>query len=403
MTKLSKILLCICLSIICICGVVSNTYCTTIPDELYTIDLVEILPETNNYYNSSNIQFVKYKNINISRALNARIFYSTSVDKFDDYPNFTTIEDDYTIIVQDQEIKIYSMYHFFKYSDYFELYCVGFSIENLENVECSFILGQQAFVLGLHIVPFDILSRGPLNSVHLYNTYSISYDIEYNNQYYFNNIFGFVSSASVVSGINQYVDFSYPQGVTRGYVLHDNLNNSYNYTLAYNNETKNKFYNKFLLFTNKDLSDIFITKVLSTIDLGTCAIGTVNINRLYLEFALSYYQYNFNDATNLFSGNIIDNNNNSSTVPIGSNSYYKTAKWYDIPTHLYNFFIYLVFDAPIISNFTKLAMVIISFLVETFNFVIGLFNGVSNIFFVSIFVGMLALIFLLKIIFGGKT
>ena len=100
---------------------------------------------------------------------------------------------------------------------------------------------------------------------------------------------------------------------------------------------------------------------------------------------LYWVRLHSNNSINIYSGSSTGSDGAvGSLIPNGSNNLYKTAEWWDIPSHLYNFFIYLIFDAPIISNFTNLVIVIINFIVELFDFIIGLFAGINNIFFIMI-------------------
>lgn len=411
MTKLSKILLCICLSIICICGVVSNTYCfSDAPNNLFSISGLgsySELPNSPNYYNSGNLNYVKYKN-----------FYCLTMDN---YLLNAYVDNDANLLscpylnagprIVEDEVYVYDKYNHYK---------IGIAkrtlnyIYDLAEKHLQIYCSNPEFIINNYSYTNDILNSGHIryyslgydfekylnNVTFIKVTFSTStlfrFDINYYNQYFYNNVFGVVCHndndlrSSGKSLLNLLSIYFYDNN---GFRFHKDFDTQSIY-----------FYYIFLLENNFNYNGSYI----NTVEYHSNFLFERE-NFKYNGFSCNYFSFSLSDTTinasqTLFSFNTLNLNNGSGAlIPIGSNDYYKTAAWYDIPTHLYNFFIYLVFDAPIISNFTKLAMVIINFLVETFNFVIGLFNGVSNVFFISIFVGMLALIFLLKIIFGGKT
>ena len=419
MTKLSKILLCICLSIICICGVVQNTYCGVedAPPEFYKITL-------NNTYDMDKIKnslispdiynLYSYRNINIeinSLHLNKSTIFDFAFDEYPDWVNSTInnfngkLTQIYYPIPSVTSLKyeiIFSIYKWgpsHSYTDW-----ISVNIDKINLIDNSYIFNldplttNTTFGIVTSLVPYFSSSSYGVKQIYSYYEYTFSFDISNSDNYYYANTYNFALAQ------NKFIKSS---GLSLSLCNSNNLHFTESFNETWTNNFKQNNNGNFTFYNNYDSSRSY----LKSISISEKFNGTVDVIDDYF-YASTYLMSNLISSSDYgsyryyFSQYNVDNNSdikNSSTIPIGSNHFYKNAEWYDIPTHLYNFFIYLIFDAPIISNFTKLAMVIINFLVETFNFVIGLFDGVSNVFFISIFVGMLALIFLLKIIFGGKT
>ena len=76
------------------------------------------------------------------------------------------------------------------------------------------------------------------------------------------------------------------------------------------------------------------------------------------------------------------------------NSYYRSAEWWDLGTHIYNLIIYLIFDAPIISDVVSLIYTTIQFILNIFNLTLNMFTSPII---VAAFVGFLVLAFIFKI------
>ena len=426
MTKLSKILLCICLSIICICGVVSNTYCLNyIDSSMFNIYLKNSYLDDTNYYNNSNLSFVKFTNISFSykKSKEREPLYFIRLPKgvvFNSDNSSMVLNDTYYMDSVNKQFLVSTTYFIQIYhldnGDYLDIYLDNFSVSNIPR-EISL---NDNNLSALYWRPFPTKVLTYLSNYHdgqikyiseyvnCYNPlfFTLNYDIEYNGQFYYNQYFGIYFNCFIVDTQQMSIG-------NKGYnflnVSFSDINsNIFSKSLEVSTNSNNIKTGQFILFENNYNYEYSYINHVSIYCYNKTEYSVINYSNFDL-YNLFYMVLLFDNTSvsakvnsTIYSSSTI-NSNSSSLIPLGSDTYYKSAPWYDIPTHLYNFFIYLIFDAPIISNFTKLAMVIISFLVETFNFVIGLFNGVSNIFFVSIFVGMLALIFLLKIIFGGKT
>ena len=413
MTKLSKILLCICFSIICICGFTFNTYCGVedAPSEFYEIRLSNTINEDgikNNLISPDIYSNFSFQNFNFSFTSTQEypIFYDLFFG--DSYPSWV----DDTINNFDSKF-VQSFYPFAGVDNYY--YKVTFFIEkwggtgdcwiNINNINFELIKNDYVYhfdnynppypCVNTVFVPYILNSNYGILKYYSYFKGTMSFDVVSDNNY-FTNFFELTFRPSNNISSNS---------LTFEFTNSNNL--KFSKTFDNNSITtfKNGLYGSVSLLNNYDSSRSFVKTISITEDFSGIEYTTFYDSSKYLlsnfvsdtnygNYVIYFMQYN----------KVLDNSiNNSPLVPIGSNSFYKVCEWWDIPSHLYNFFIYLIFDAPIISSFTKLGMIIINFLVESFNFVISLFNGVSNVFFITIFIGMFVLIFLLKIIFGGKS
>lgn len=403
MSKISKFMICFIAVIISICSFVVPTYCY---DTNYSIELVDSFPSSPNFYNLSNISYVKYTNFSITREVGHTVFYTTSRDKFSQYPDGyrETIVDNYSYTMPNSDfvVDIKSTYTLGVDSSSVYIYLLNWSISSLEGYEYVLNSSDGAGIT-FHWIPNGILNTNyTYNGCNIFYGYRFSFDIEYNNQYFYNDTFCITSGINIHSGIGETHIFTQSNGY-KEITLKDNFNNYYNKKF-YWTENVDSFYNNTVKFTTNSIDDIYIDSVDLYYTSTNTYLGNVNFRggRLYFELWLKYQTLDNESILPLYSANTLGQDSLSSPlIPIGSNNFYKTAEWWDIPSHLYNFFIYLIFDAPIISNFTQLVMVIINFVVEVFEFMVGLFTGINNIFFISIFVGVIVLIFLLKIIFKG--
>lgn len=405
MKKLSKLIICLCLSIICFCGIVQNTYC----GDLYSFSYCEREDLSNNFYNVNNSQYIKYNNLKISLSLTDNLYVMYYLGNLKDNVNLPlTVSQSFTSYGSD--------YSYF--TVYYKLTLKKGKADTQYDVVLSdFNIGHNDWFLTFNEYRLSSLSQPIFTNVFsncfsyveyigILGFFNYEFDISYSNQFYYNPIFG----------ISYYMNSNFNYTKANYSVCFSNSNYSYTF-----NQSLSEYYNKYIqddnyinyfrylvLNRSSNYDNNYIDHISIKFNSGWGGEFYANIDDLsYFE---NVFYCNLNslvvDGANsinsfIYSSNVVDSG--SSLIPLGSNSYYKQCEWYDIPAHLYNFFIYIIFDAPIISNFTKLAMVIINFLVEAFNFVIGLFSGIENAFFISIFVGMFALIFLLKIIFGGKT
>lgn len=402
MSKISKFIICFMVLIISVCSIVVPTYCADISSSLFTIDLVNEFPNYNNYYNTNNITYVTYKNFDITRSL-GNILYGTNVSDIpSNFSNGQIFTDNYTRTINGIDLFVESEYTLSISSSSYTLSCTKFNITNIEDLEFTLSPSVNSIPLDFRWCPTSFLTgiNNRVNNMHLYGRFFFKFDIDYNGQYFYNDTFCMTANLSFNKSLSD-MELG-GTNVRKEFILTDNFGDVYNGSIPL---SSSNFYNKYLFFNNLLYTDRYITNVNCSIACTNIFLGNQTaLNFLYSGLTLKYVDYEETKSINLYSGSTTGSGGAvGSLIPNGSNNFYKTAEWWDIPSHLYNFFIYLIMDAPIVSYFTKLGMFIINFIVESFSFIISLFNGVSNVFFISIFVGILALIFLLKIIFGGKS
>lgn len=423
MKKINKYIIAMCCIVLCLCSLVVPTFCSSVyvSNDYFTI--TSDYDTANNYYNLQNIQYVNLTNFNIEfnygngSAVANCIVYNSNVPSYVSY----RLEEDVYIFAGQTKYKIGTIHITYVISvesdGYFAIYT---SIEDnkfipVDNVSIPLIPLNvdefnvfKNFSISIPFLPYDYLKNNTnffsLERLYFstYMSYSLSFDIDYNNQYFYNDTFSiacqnlspYITQQGTFENYTKTIQFTdnynnlFSQNVSSGTVLNTSqlqvftINNNYNYENCY--------------YTNFKMIDKYSSYYLNSIPANLS-------NEDY--YCYQHYFIGRNDISTgynfyLISRNSKDLNNSfSSLIPLGSNEFYKDCEWWDISSHLYNFFVYLIFDAPIISNFTKLALVIISFIVDLFSFIISLFNGIENIFFISIFMGIFVLIFLLKIIF----
>lgn len=418
MTKLGKLLLCICMSFIALCSIVSNTFCGVddAPTNLYNISLNQdinfdyiknsfVTPDIYNLYTYQNFK------LNIFKIYDGRSLFDLY---FEEYPEWVdNCISNWGGILQERYHPISGVTNFcydiewkiVKFLVNGSVLGLAVNINSIKLVDNSYSFTinpsttERTIGFQTGFLPFFIKDSGAYG-LRLCVKFVITFDLVCESPY-------FTNSFNMIFNQTSYVKSSY---LSVAFKNSDNMNFIKNFSVDESQAfKKNTGVGNILLnnFYDGYRTNIESISIGETFDLLYYNIDEIFSSSFYMLSHVvadkSVYPTMFRYYFSQF--NVEDNSkmDNSSLIPIGSNQFYKNCAWYDIPSQLYNLFIYLIFDAPIISNFTKLAMVIINFLVETFQFVIGLFNGVSNVFFISIFVGMLALIFLLKIIFGGKT
>lgn len=414
MSKLSKFIICCISIIISICSFVVPTYCLdSPPDSTYSIELTSDFNSFPNFYNENNLQYVFIENFSINRR-NDLVLYCTTSNSVSDLANLngTRVNEtqDIFLALYGQKYKIAELYTSYSVSYSGTTLTISmrdYSFNLLENVKIPLGYSYEDWTsinIKIPHAPLSVLQLLPssVNGLHLYNYWSCSFDINYNNQYFYNDYFGMNFYCHWPLFTKQYSSIDTNSTFTLSLV--DNNNVLFSRVFDYTN-----FYKQGFLFSNNYNSSFsYINNVSLNYGLRNMFFGTTSKDWLVDDFYMSSIFY-FSSSTGLdnnsytlYSSNSYGNESlNGSLIPNGSNNFYKSGEWWDIPTHLYNFFIYLIFDAPIISNFTELVLILINFIVEVFEFIIGLFTGINNIFFISIFVGIIVLIFLLKIIFKG--
>lgn len=405
MKKTTKFLIIIFSILVFLCSLISNTHCSSD----FNVETSSIGNAKNYYnmYNINNIKYVKYTHFTLKFNKYTLFFYSTNVESLPEeyvigytwtetqlisFFNGELIPLDLTLFIANRDDNGFSVilkdYNFNGYEDY------------MYNYTLDLIDIGDRHIQHLPLYSIELSKILDFTGYHLYNFWSLSYDIDFGDQFYYNENFAIVGAPylshnayiSDTSDFYRYVVLTVGDFKIESRILNTPTNNFERYYCTYLNSN--------LLQSNCVSSvEMFLYETNYFVFFGNDYLGGLKCG-FYVATGNTYKD---DIVMNIFSYSSSSNYSNSSTIPNGSSSYYKTAEWYDIGAHLYNFFVYLIFDAPIISNFTKLVMIVINFIVETFNFIIGLFSGIENAFFISVFVGMFALIFLLKIIFGGKT
>ncbi len=366
-----------------------------VPSERYKITRTNQYPTSQNYYNDFNQKFIKYhiKNLKFSGP---SIFYFESPSKIEGlagkvmqiegYKNFYS----YEVSISEGISSNNGRYNYV------------FTVSNFSSVE-EIIFGPSEDLGFLRFVFFtydvkEILDYKDLYRVHIYGRISFDLEIEYNNQYFYNKLFGV--NIMRTFGDSDDVWAKYDMQITSSLSFYDNDNNCF----VGDSNTSSYLNCSYILNNQYSYVNSYITKIHYNDNTGNGYFYFGNIDSFHCEDYLCYtYYFDFhdgNDTSFLYSGNSDGQDGLSSTlIPNGGNSFYKSANWYDIPTHLYNFLIYLLFDAPLISDVTKLLTYLIQFIVSSFKILISFFTRVNNALFISIFVGFIVLSFVFKFIF----
>lgn len=428
--KISILLIALLSVVLLFSSITTPTYCLYVPENYYKIEKLtrsEVLSYGNNYYNAQNLNYVYLENFNFTRSVGTVLYFvsDTYNSTLSNIPDYKLIEDVYFNYYGDK-LLIGSLVQEFSFNydtsnlqftcnlnsfkfilnsnlDYSKC-CLGISDLDLDSIfiECSSFPVEY---LKTYLSNMSIISN-----VYTYRPIKISFDLNFTNQYYYNDIFGITLSCRTPFEYPTFYGSNYMKDFNQSFVITDVSGNSF----YFNDNTFNSNIaeERVYLITNSYNYDASIYKSISYCNnYANFRIGDIS----YMNFVDEYYskfrftfstpisEYVENDTSStLYSINSNGlNSNTSSLIPLSSSSYYKSAEWYEIGSHLYNFFIYIIFDAPIISDFTKLIAILINLIVGLFEFLIGLFSGIESVFFVSIFIGFLVLIFILKIIFKG--
>lgn len=423
MKKVYKLLILLILPILILCGVAVPTYCADTQhfpaSNVYSITPFQSINGKQNFYNYSNLQDVYYTNFKLNDLISNDYFCSFYDGSSQSYNglnigiNIIPI-DVWEVRCFDTPIGYYSGSISLKLSET-KTVCNMFtnltyhSYDNVKINPLNYGLGGIAF----DIIPYSVLSymtniqSAGLNPNNAY--FAITFDIVTNNQYFYNKYFG------LVFNFKPFINGAISEN---GYLSNVKHSIFYSFYLNKNYGTYGKsdmFYQDFVKSQNEwfvvlENNYSFDNDYVISFSSALLFDGTIVVNPSGVNLSSSTFQYNIFLNYNYTNDNYIylysNTTNNeglysSTIIPNGSNDFYKSCEWWDIPTHLYNFLIYVIFDAPIISDFTRLAYVIIQFIVSVFEWIIALFTGISSSFFIAIFVGFIVLMFLLKIIFKG--
>lgn len=348
-----------------------------------------------NYYNKESLKYVSINNLTINTIpFNSLIYFGKFTGPLTESDLLQTT-DIYTV---DNDYFSYSYnvkYVIDTVNNYFYSYLINFNYEVKQNIplkEFEF----EAFYF--NHTNFEYILFEDFYMLEIID--SISFDYVFNNQYIYNSTFGFSFESSFFeedSILSSY--FTTTDG--GGYInFIDNKNN------YFNSNFNNSLY---------DSADYFL--------INSNSLNSNYINSIYLDFNESIYFFNddvfypespspfvknyvfsgsYINAPALFSGGYNEDSLSSTIIPVDSNDLYRPAEWYDIPAQLYNFMIWLIFDAPLISQFAELVYILIRFIISSFSIIISLFGKVNNSMFLGLFLGFIVLSFVFKIIFGGS-
>lgn len=369
-----------------------------VPSERYKITRTNQYPTSQNYYNDFNQKFIKYhiKNLKFSGS---NIFYFESLSKIaglagkvmqiEGYKNFYS----YTITIVEGIVDGSGRYFY------------RFDISNFTAVdEITFTPSEDLDFLRFVFFTYDVkelIDYKNLYRIHIYGKFSFDLEIEYNNQYFYNKLFGV--NIMRTFGDSDDVWAKYDMQITSSLSFYDNDNNCF----VGDSNTGSYLNCSYILNNQYSYVNSYITKIHYNDNTGNGYYYLGSIDNFHCEDYLCYtYYFDFHDGNDtpfLYSGNSDGQDGLSSTlIPSGSNTFYKSAPWYDIPAQLYNLLIYIVFDAPLVSNITQAVYSVIQLFVGTFKFLISLFASVNNVFFITAIVGFLVLRFITAKILGGS-
>ena len=364
-----------------------------VPSERYKITRTNQYPASQNYYNDFNQKFVSYEitdfNVPDMTLCKFKTSFNLGVEKGTVY-SFKEEGYEYELLVS------YGLVNgLYDYS----IVLKNFVFLNNFRISLADYLDKGISIFVLPGIISDILNYQQIFDLVLYGKFSFNFNIEYNNQYFYNKLFGVNILRTFRDSDDVWALYDIKNKSTISF--YDNDNNCFKggtYTSLYSDCS-------YILNNKYSYANSYISRVYYEDSIGTDGWYKIgDISSFHCEDYLCYtYYFDFHDGNDtpfLYSGNSDGQDGLSSTlIPNGGNSFYKSANWYDIPTHLYNFLIYLLFDAPLISDVTKLLTYLIQFIVSSFKILISFFIRVNNALFISIFVGFIVLSFVFKFIF----
>lgn len=428
MKKVFKFLCLLILPLIILCSFVVPTYCiNSVDSTLFKISLVDdvVTPvdSLSNYYNDNQLDRISLVNINIvprgryfGEGVAERVFYcANSIG----YPTgWYTIETNRTFyyggINPDTGTRYIMGDLYCLYGVYVTSSSIALTIEK-SNFQCSdYGLKYSELKYGyceyyIDLIPDEFWSMfsgyGNLTGCIFYGAFEVSYEIDYNGLYYYNDLFGVALQSTIAywnGGVTGGDDSLCQEASCKIYVdfydIYDNqyssvLGDSFGYVdgvflLDNNYNFQSSYINKVNLYVRSSAENYIVG--LSGSGSGSVSHQGTPLGGICKVAFGPLFSYNSSSSSAL----------GSSSIP-SSGGFYKSCEWWDISTHLYNFFIFLVFDCPLISDFIQFVYVIIEFIVSVFETIIGLFTGVENSIFIAIFLGIIVLSFLLKIVFKG--
>lgn len=357
-----------------------NLYCVSIPNNYDVVDSSQYssfydYSMGDNLLNQINIDSIK--------------FYVTEFYPLDDTPLYTLKfrQQNPNIIlntnIYSTFIDYYNNTYYYKIYGYIEdnlyLYDIYLYRVNMTDFEhfCFYPCPPDLFII-------DNYYMNNFFSYVFYDTqYYFKYDIDFNMNYYYADYFALLFHITDGSNINNfsYYDTSnrlYNMGswsVTRPIkgINSSLMLNSYVNSFSINIESRTQF-------VGLPVTDDFYYQLFEE-------IGGLE----FFEPKVYYYQSN-------------NQSNGNNIIPTDTSGLYKQKQnWWDFGTDIYNMFIYIIFEAPIISNITELVYLIIALIINTILTIVGLFSSVNNTIFIAMILGFLLFKFITKKFLGGSS
>lgn len=325
MKKVYKFLLLLFLPILILSCVVIPTYCIDISSLYYSIDrvsVVDIKDFGNNYYNGQNTNYVYLENFNliptgVSQGSNRAIYFETSevFNSLYNIPSFSYSEDVYFNYYNEKYLIGTLTRHFS--STYngkaFILYFSDFNFVpnlSLDYSNCRLGLSNSAWSdieISVSSFPFSIYSTyfhsiRSFKNCHIYTPFSIQFDINFTNQYYYNNQFGFTFGYREPFQY-EFINASLPVSFTQFYNISDinnntfkYINNSYNVSLADDSI--------YLLTNNFNYENVLYKTIYCGNSHGNWNIGDISSDYFMTEYYTQHH-YTFSHSASGYVEGII--------------------------------------------------------------------------------------------------
>lgn len=235
------------------------------------------------------------------------------------------------------------------------------------------------------------------NTIYFSNYLSnIKFDLDYSNQYFYNQSFGLFVGNHIRDEEEIPNVVNYKGNSLNAYYI---TNNDEYY--LYSQGGSSILYD-YIIMNSIYLTSYYVDSFCFDYGDGVYSLSSWKWSGDYpLSMRYDFSGY-YDNHLPLYSGGYSQNSLSSTLIPVNSNDLYKAGEWYDIPVQLYNFLIWIVFDAPLISDFVQLVYIIIQFIISSFEMLLSLFSSVRNTIFISLFFGIIAIGFVFKVIFGGS-
>lgn len=429
---MKKLLIYFCL-ILSFIMLIPNTYCSIsqAPSDYYKFSYSTYGLPTNDitsdaYVNNSYSDFynqcyytnfdVNFSSTSSSSTPTKQYFYNL---QFDNYPAWADTQYFYisdTWYPFGNQYSPYIIFDFYVYKNaqdrhFLGFRCDGYTLYGFDDFKLPFNyddFSYNSYILPFHYEPsffydayWDTIDLDvTLLNMYYYLDIEWSFDFVCPSGYYYDNFFGIALKPHLYTNSSDSLLTNQIPNFIVQYISNDDLSFVYNYTNSDFFINSSNSINSFLMLLNK---------YNPTYDY----IKSFNISTRFSN-SLSYN--NFGNSISFILNSSISTTDgwerrmvvsytynsikygNSSIISVGVNNYYRSGEWWDVTVHIYNLFVYLIFDAPILSDVINFISIIISFIVDTFEWFISLFSGVDNVIFISIFLGFIVLSFIFKLI-----